>query len=690
MVMKDGPDAWTRTMLQRAEDATSFDTEQFRRCRDDMRFAFVAGHQWDAHLTRKRRNRPCYEFNRLRQLIRRVTGQQLQNKPDIKVRPSKDGTSEVAEVLNGLIRNIEVDSHAETAYDTAFNWACGGGYGVLRVVAEYESEDSFDQVLKIKTVYDPMTVRWDPGCKELDNRDARYCFVYDVISKEEFKTRWPDAEMADIDVDPGISSIQRDWYYEDTVRIAEYWYKKPATKTIYQLSDGTVVDAEEFDPIADEAANPPVDPQTGQPEFPPLTIKSQRDVDYDEVWSVLVSGMGQLEKPSQWGGSRIPIVPQWGDIITIDGKRIFSGMTRFSRDSQTIHNFEMSAMVEVIAKMPNSALMATPKMIEGLKSYYERLGYDDPPVLLYNPDDQAPGLRPERQPLSGLPPGMAQLAAMASDEMKATAGVYDASIGAQSNETSGRAILARNAQGDTANFVYIDNQMKAMKSIGEILVDAIPHYYDATRQIRILGADMQEKVVDVNRPMIDQQTGEEFIINDLSRGNYDVTVTVGKSFDTQRLEVADAAQALASSPGPVGALAQYLLIKNLDVPGMDEFTDAVRTILVKQGLLPPGPNDQPPAPPQPNPKDVADAQKNQALAQKYNAEAGRAVADTHQKQIETALMVPQAEADLHKTHAQTVDAATGTVAQYHDMITKLPNWLQNAQNPVDTTTYSPQ
>jgi len=285
-------------------------------------------------------------------------------------------------------------------------------------------------------------------------------------------------------------------------------------------------------------------------------------------------------------------------------------------------------MVEVVAKLPNNPLMATAKQIEGLESYYERLGYDDPPVLLYNTDGDAPA--PQRQPMAQLPTALANLSAIATDELKADLGVYDASVGARSNETSGRAILARQNEGDIANFVYVDNQMKALKRLGDVLVDAIPHYYDAERSIRILGDDNAEKYIQINRPTLDEQTGEVVIINDLSTGKYDVTVTVGKSFDTSRMEVAELAQALAQTPGPMGALGQFLLINNLDAPGMTEVVAAARKILVGQGLLEPGEGEQAPAPPPPNPKDVADAKSKEASANKSNAEAEQTELETQQ------------------------------------------------------------
>lgn len=651
-VKKKDRDDWTMTMLDRSQDAFQFDTEQRRKCVEDMRFTFVAGEQWDSHLTAKRRNKPNYEFNRIRQLVRRVTGQQLKNKPNIKVRAVEDNDKDTADIYNGLIKNIEVQSSAENAYDTAFQWACGGGYGILRLTAEYEPGDSFDQRLVIKTVLDPMTCFCDPAAREFDRSDARYWFVTELIPRSVFKKRWPTKELIDFDVTTATDTYDREWFNEDEVRIAEYWYIEPETKTIYLLSDGSVVNADEFDLIKDEVAKGgPVDPATGQPEWEPVTIKEgpdgqpmTREVETNCVYSCLCYGDGKLEEPTKWGGTMIPIVPQWGDLVSIEGKQIYSGMTRFGRDSQMIHNFEMSSMIEVVAKLPNSPMMATPAMIKGFESYYERMGYDDAPVVLYNHDPLAPGGRPERQEMAKLPAALANLSGIVSDEMKATLGVYDASIGAQSNETSGRAIMARQNQGDVANFVYIDNQVKALKRLGEIIVDAIPAYYDADRTIRILGEDLGEKYVKINHPVMGED-GEMHVENDLAKGKYDVTCTVGKSYDTSRMELAELGQTLSQIPGPIGGLGQYLMIKSLDVPGIDEIVEAARKQLVNAGILPPGEGEQPPPPPPPDPLKMADAQHRQSQAQLNQARAQEIA-------MKTPAEVQKLEADTASTVAQ--------------------------------------
>jgi len=623
---------FVRDALDRFEEADSYTQPMRDRAVNDFRFAMLPGHQWDTHLTAKRRRRPCYEFNRLRQMIRRVTGDQLQSRPQIKVRPAEDSDRDLADIYQGLIRNIEVSSQAKLAYDTGFTWACTAGRGAWEVKMEYETESGFDKCLKIAAIDDPFSVVFDPAARDFFRRDARYAFHSRMIPRETFKRLYPDRAV--VDFDAGRTGQSR-WWYQDTVRIAKYWFKETRKRVIYLLSDGSVVDAAEFDPIAPEAA------RNG------LVIINTREIDQDIVKCCLISGRERLTEVIEWPGKHIPIVINWGEYFCVDGEEYYCGMTRYGRDAQMIHNFELSTLVEVVAKMPNSPLTATPKMIEGLQSYYERLGYDDPPVLPYNIDPANPNARPTREAPATFPAAFANVASLAIDELKAVTGIYDASLGNRSNETSGRAIIARKQEGDTSNYVFIDNHMKALTFTGELLVDLIPKVYDSTRTIRILGEDGAEKFVRINRRVIDDETGEEVVINDLSRGKYDVVVTAGKSFETQRMEVAEAAQAMAGTPGPFGLLAQYLLFKNLDVPGLDEFLAACRRILIAQGLLEPGDGDTPPPPPQPNPKDVADAALKAAQARKTEAETERIVAET--------------PAAIEQTRAQTAESITRVV-----------------------------
>lgn len=629
-------DDWTQTMLSRADLAFAHDSENRRRSEDHMRFLFVPGNQWDGHMRSKRPNKPCYEFNNLRPKAERLIGQQLKNKPQIKVRPVEDNDVEIANVYNGLIKNIELQSHAEIAYDTAFRWSVGGGFGVLRVVSEYEGDDSFNQCLKIKDVPDPLAVYVDPGSQRFDWSDATYLFVVDAMPKAEFKRRFPDVDE-DFYIPASLDQYEGDWISEATVRVAEYWWKEPYKKTIYQLSTGEVVEAEEYDKIKKEWKDSPS----------PKTIENTREVDCHKVYSCLVSGKGKLTEKREWPGTMIPVVPQWGNYYMIDGKVEYCGMTAYAADAQRLHNFQMSTAMEVLAKMPNSPMMASVKQVEGLESYYERMGYDDPPVLLYNIDPNAPTSMPARQPLAQFPAAMVQMGAVVNEELKSVTGIYDASVGAPSNESSGRAIIARQNEADLASFVYIDNQMKALKRLGEVLVDAIPRVYDTERSIRILDESGAEDFVKINQPILDEQTGELVTINDLGVGKYDVTVTVGKAFDTMRMEMAEVAQALSSGGGPLAMVGQYMLIKSLDVPGMDEFVKPMRNALVQQGLLEPNEEEK---------EAMAAAQQNQQPDPMQVAQMERLQAETMDKAASAAQK--QSTAQLNQIKGQQIMATT--------------------------------
>lgn len=628
-----------REVRIRHKEATDACNDAYKLCADDMRFVWVPGNQWNADLSRRRAKRPKYEFNKLRPTIKQVTNDQRQNNPSIKVRAAEDSDTDTAEVMNGLIRNIEAASRADVAFDTAGFFAATGGFGVVRITTEYANDDAFEQDIVFKEVRNPYSVKFDPHAKEFDKRDCRFCFVDMSYSREEFKHRWPKAQLV------SIPDTQRygDWFTEKEVRVTEYWEKLHDTKTIHLLSDGRVVDAEQFDPIADELANPPVDPMTGQPAAEPITVRKSRQVEYDRVQMSIVSGAEVLEGPFPWAGKFIPIIPVWGDYLNLEGEDIFYGIARPARDAQTLFNYNMSIAQEQASKSPNAPFLYTPKMIQGHESAWSGLATDDAPGLPYNPDPEAPGGMPKRQDPPQFAAAFIQLAQFSADQIKAVTGIYDASLGARSNETSGKAILARQREGDVGNFDYTDNVARAKRFAGEILVDLIPKVYDTERDIRILGIDGKEKYVKLNQTVIDQQTGEEKTINDLAAGKYDVTVTTGPSYSTQRMETAEAMTQLANGNGPDAILAKYFAVKAMDFPGGEDMLKAFRGLLVKQGLLEPDEQDAPAQGP---------SQREQQMMQEFQQMQQLA----EQKFAELQQQLQAAEAKAHTNEAALLKA----------------------------------
>ena len=603
-------------MRARFADCESAESSMRSRAIDDFRFIWIAGSQWDSNFGRLRGDRPKYEFNKLRQAVKQVVNDMRMNTPSIKVRASEDGDVKLAEIRQGLIRNIEAQSRADEAYDWGGMYAVSCGFGVWRVATEYSNDDTFDQEIRIRRIHNPFSVRFDPAAEELDRSDARFAFVEDSLPREQFKARWPKAEM--VSFDSTMTGDCRDWFRDKAIRFAEYWQRVPVTREILMLSDGRVVDADGFDEEA--AANPPMD-QMGMPSAEPVTVQQRRQVESFKITMEIVSGAETLEGPFDWPGRYIPLIPVWGDIVHVDGRDEWYGMARMARDAQVLYNFERSNFAEVIADQPKSPYMYTAKQIAGYEREWRDLAVNNAPGLPYNPDPQAPGVKPTREPPPQLSPGYMAALQLSSDDMKSTTGIYDASLGSRSNETSGRAIMARQREGDVANFDYQDNVSRAILFTGIIVNDLIPHIYDSERQIRILGEDGAEEFLAVNKPVWDEDAQEWITVNDLRQGKYDVSISTGPSYTTQRMETLDAMMQLAQSNGPDAMLARYGVLKSMDTPGMDEVRDAYRALLVKQGLLPPSEGEEAPPPPQPNPKDVADAEKGAAQAELYGAQA---------------------------------------------------------------------
>jgi hypothetical protein len=585
-------------------------------CIDDIEFTFVPGKQWDADMRAKRGQRPMYEFNKTRPVVKSVTNDMRQNSPAVKITAGESGRKDEAETLMGLIRNIEAQSRADTAYDTAGFFAAAGGFGVIEIVTEYSNDDAFDQDIRIKEKRNPFAVKFDPNAKEFDKRDGRYAFEELDFTREAFQARWPDADPCDFNA----ANIARcgDWITEKQIRVVKYWCKHPATKTIYQLSDGRVLDEDDYQALA---------PTLGQPGpmgEPPVTLKQSRQVKYDQIKVTYESGKETLEGPFDWAGKFIPLVPVWGESVNIRGEEHFAGIARPIKDSQRLFNWDVCVGQEVMANQPRSPFMYTAKMIEGYEAEWRNLATNNAPGLPYNVDPDAPGGgRPERAMPPAFPGGFFESAMFTAELIKSVSNVVDGPI--QSRAASGKAIQAVENQMDVGNFDYIDNLARAKAFVGEILVDLIPKIYDTEREVAILGADGKESYVKLNQTVMGPD-GRPQVINDLSMGKYAVTVTIGPSYATQRMETLDILTKLAENEA-VGPLVADLIAKNMDFKGSQELESRLRKRGIAQGFIEPGDDEPKPPPPQPDPVMVADAQLKQAQAQLAQANAVKAMAD---------------------------------------------------------------
>lgn len=557
---------------------------------EDIRFA-REGVQWPEDIANQRsaEGRPTLTINKMPAFIRQVVNDARQNKPAIKVHPADSNADpETAEVLNGLIRNIEYTSNADVAYDTATECAVGNGFGYIRVGVDYAYDDSFDQDITINRVANPFSIYGDPNSTAADSSDWNRAFVVDRMSKDKFKAEW-GKEAAD-----NISNWTNtkawhgaSWAEGDDVMIAEWWKREEIERKIVLLSNGQTRSADDLE--KDEALKVLV--QAGV-----LQVKAERLAKSCKVTQRFMSGADILEE-REWPGRFIPIIPVYGDEFDILGKRYFRSLIHNAIDAQRMFNYWRTTSTELVALAPRVPYIG-PVGAFATDPNWATANSKSHPYLEY---DIVGNAGPQRQPMdTGAAAGALQEALNASDDMKAIIGLYDASLGARSNETSGRAIMARQREGDVSTFHFQDNMARAIRHTGRIIVDLIPHFYNAARVVRVLGEDGKPENVQVNQqfPKKDPKTGQPIqrpamgpngqpmvqpngqpmmqavmAMHDLTTGKYDVTVTTGPSFTTRREEAAySMTEALRAYPEGAPVIVPELA-KNLDWPGADDIAE---------------------------------------------------------------------------------------------------------------------
>jgi hypothetical protein len=575
-----------RARFKIADEATG---DNRRQALEDMKFA--AGDQWEPAIVaqRERDRRPVLTINRLPGYIQQITNDQRQNRPSIKVHPVDDEADvETAKIIQGLIRHIEKNSNADAAYDTAFEGAVRGGFGFFRLITAYCDPLSFDQEILVKRIPNPLSVLLDPHHQEPDASDMNWGFIIEPYAEEEYKAQFPDSKLAADGAWKLEGAESPDWFADNTTIVAEYFFKDHVDATLLQLQmdDGSVVALTTKDlesqgvSLAGLALKKGVEItlKNGQKAAILQTRKTRIPV---VKWCKLnaCEVLDETELPGQY----IPIIPVYGTELNIEGKRILEGIVRNAKDAQRQLNYWKTAETELIALAPRAPWIAEERQLKGYEAMWETSNTRNHAFLKYKAVLENGTPLPPPQRVFGEPAVQAvtQAGIMAGEDMKSVIGIHNPTMGAPSNETSGKAILARNAQAQTTNFHYVDNLTRALKHAGRIIVQWLPVIYDIARTARIIGEDGEQKVVQLNQPILENgqpklsKEGKP-LIYDLTVGKYDVTVEVGPSYASRRQEAVEAMlEFVRVYPAAAGIIGD-LLAKNMDWPGAQEIADRLR------------------------------------------------------------------------------------------------------------------
>jgi hypothetical protein len=518
--------------------AAAEDEKQLReKFADDLRFASPDGDdQWDPAiaLQRKAAGRPAMAFPRCHTFVQQVSNEARQKKPQIKFSPRLDQDKDTAEILEGLARYIQYDSQAQVAYETAIEYSAGGSFGYYRFLTDYVDDESDDLELKVVPVLDPMAIYGVvvPACF---NRKPSYAFVVEDVPKDEYKRLYGD-QIA------GLSWVEAEkegegWVGSETVRIAEYWY---------------------------------VEEQAGKRSKP-------------KVKFCKTNGLEILkDSETDWPGSTIPIIPVLGKQMIMAGKpRLFS-VVRPQKAAQQLINYSKSRIAETLSTSPISPFMVVEGQLEGYEAQWSTLNTALTPYLTYKSVDVAgkPAPAPQRQTFEPPIQSLSSFVLQEVDDMKATTGIFDASLGNQANETSGRAILARKDQSNLTTMHYIDNLGRSFKQAGDIIAEVVPEIYDTAREIQILGDDEAQKVVTINKEYQDESGKTKHYKVKGMKMSY--VVTMAQAFDSKRMESFDTMQqVLQANPDLINIIGD-IFFRNSDLAGADQIAERLHTMLPPQ------------------------------------------------------------------------------------------------------------
>lgn len=586
---------------------------------DDQRFIAGENH-WPEPIKADREgdDRPCLVINKLPAYADQLQGDLRQNRLCIKVRAvDSDSDPKTANVLQGMIKNIEVVSNAQSSYITAVDQTAVCGKGAFRIITEYSGDNTFEQDILIQRVKNSLTVYPDPMANEWSYSDGRYMFVTEQISRQEFKDNWPNADPCNWQDEGHDDPV---WWSEDSIRVAECFRKATKRSKLYIVRDQagalhTVRDLSEFEDGTYE-------------------IVKKRDVISHDIKWYKMSGKEILEE-QEWPGKYFPVVLVWGKELNVEGRTIYRGIVRHAKDSQRLYNYYRSQGAEAVALSPKAPYVATAKQINGYEQLWKQANKKNYSVLLYNPDPEAPGA-PQRQYGKPVETGIQNEIMIADQELHDTTGLQQSSLGQRSNEKSGVAISERKKQGDRGQFAYIDNLARALTYAGVVIVDLIPHIWDTERIARLGLDDGTTDFVPVNQEFIDGD-GEP-VTHDLKIGKYDVVVDVGPAYQTQREEATTTMLEFINRYPVSAPVIGDLLAKNLDFSEAETIAARLKTLVPPEALAAsetPKADEEPPEEPQPNPLEQLELAKLQAELEGIQLENAKTQAEIAKVQAET-------------------------------------------------------
>jgi len=652
---------------------------------DDIVFSRLT--QWDESILSDVLTEYKGEFNIIRKERRRALKELSQNPVQVTFRPVDGADPDTADILNGVYRADCRGNDSMTAIKIATQDQVDCGFGAWRLTTEYKNRlDAIDndQVIKRHLIHEANNVVfWDPNAKLQDKSDAAYCTVLTSYSEAGWKEY---AKENDIDEDasvPNFSAPAQSYVYPWTiepkkVRIGEFYHrrKKRTRMCLYETANGEIISYDKRD----------VKDIEDQMEASGYVKLAEKMIDKYVVEKYLVSGTKILKGPDRIAGEYIPIIPVYGEWSYVEGEEVYEGITRLAKDPQRLHNFQMSYLADIVAKGSRKKPFFNPDQIRGYEQYYATTGPEfNFPYYLLNAKDKD-GMPLPQQPLGYMeqpevPQALAGLVELTRNSIEDTTGPSMTSKSLDPVNTSGRAISLQHRRADSQQIDFLGALQIAMRHDAVVYQSMASQIYDTEREFMTLDELGNEGNDTLNMQAYNPMTGEQSIINDMSKGSFDVYTDIGPAYATVKEETRADIKEMIGAVAQINPeltnmlLMQYIsMSEGADMKGLREWAND--QLLISGIRQPKSEEDM---------MKVQQAQQQQqqldpvtmALSQQAMAEAQKAEAQAIKAQADTI----KSQTDAEKAVAQTAQILTETEGKQIDNVQKLMENLRN-QSPV--------
>lgn len=616
------------------KDAQQVEHENRRLLKEAHEFVSVESGQWEPSRFKAAAGKPRYTFDQTSPIIDQIAGDIEESDFDIKISPKGGGaTKEMADLRDGMIRNIESLSQAQGIYADAARNVVTAGFDGWMVSTEFTGDLSFEQDLVIEPVHNWVERVWfDPGSKRRDRADSKYGFLLSQLTFDEYKERFPDGSGSSVDVDRTDNVVDDS---PEGVVIGHFFFQKMERVRVVLTTLGRVFeDDEKWQKVKDERA------ASGE------TIEKEKTVDRPIFWVRKFDGGGWLEDGRDTVFSTIPLVAAYGNFKVLENQTLYHGVVRKLMDAQRVLNYSLSREIEEGALAPRQKKWMTQEQAQGFEDKLQTMNTNAEPVQFYNFVQGQPP--PFETGGAEINPGLRNISTSMTSLMGSTAGIFAAGMGDTPDFTqSGVAIDKLQDKSNNITVKYFKAMEIPICYTATLLNGAIPRVYDTERHVRILKEGGVSDMIQANHVEVDEDTGDEVIMNDLRTGKYDITCRAGRAFDSRQSETVDGFLKIGAVDPSIIEIGSDIMLKNMNTPGMDEVSDRKRNQLLHAGVIP---QDQ----------WTEEEQQQQAQAAAENQEPDAAMVLAQAEREKAAAEQSKADAANAKVQVELFKLQTGT------------------------------